>query len=722
MAMSMHPHLTGSLPAAPVASADSAASGCCPGCHCGATSGYSTAAYYSKSYQQNHQYYHQPSTVYDQPHFTATSGGWPPTESSNGYNAAGGTGSDYSNRSTSEPFTAGYGQNGGYLAPPTPTPTSSDHSYPPSVGGASAGGGGATTPSLPSDHYPPTPYSVDLNSPNSDNSIAYNTYGYESYSPHEIPDTALQDLIGETTDLLESISKDNGNNGNSTAGNQQSTINPESPSHETSSVPSVYSTESQSEKESSDENGVDLAVTAVSSASDGSETSETESEPEMPRLSIEAPLPLPSPPAHRIRKRPTKPRNFRTHNNYSAKELQETLDSACSDLFHIGEPNFRVPGYPLDRLMPEISENPENPGRESTNVRGGKLIRLVFRDNKKSRDGPPKITPETGDCLSAAKTRTDKNSRYKSISISRHGESHQQESESAYTYQCSGCLNTWPLTSVQQIYEHFSSACRSRGTAQLTRAARAQFSAFFKHFSYRVRMLVNPLTKRVTSKTVVICNACTGDTEFDLHASRDLAGNLNDHLVKEHPEIQDVLEANSATKSTAAAQVKGAAQLCYFCDRRVNDLARHMQQYEAIHSERIIAMAPCFHSKTEGEDDDFDESADEFQTECKHCGDLYSLEKRLPDWLSRAGCNSCLVALSEKKMATTSKQTAVVICQLCRQGKFGRVNQSACEECAQRVRSFRQLTDPAAGRAYVTGMLNDLVSFFLLFYSHAPLE
>ena len=56
--------------------------------------------------------------------------------------------------------------------------------------------------SLPSEHYPPTPYSVDLSSPGSSTESSATVYTNMGFVPESIP---LHELIGAADDLLESM-------------------------------------------------------------------------------------------------------------------------------------------------------------------------------------------------------------------------------------------------------------------------------------------------------------------------------------------------------------------------------------------------------------------------------------------------------------------------------------------------------------------------------------
>ena len=122
--------------------------------------------------------------------------------------------------------------------------------------------------------------------------------------------------------------------------------------------------------------------------------------------------------------------------------------------------------------------------------------------------------------------------------------------------------------------------------------------------------------------------------------------------------------------------------------------------------------------------DDEEEDDDEIDIECKHCGDFYVPDQRLPDWMSRASCHKCLVwscsnnpgesSSTSPMMSKLKKQ--VVLCQFCRQGKFGWTKScksksiSICVNCADRSEAYLKMTLGSQVENYLIGMLNQLVS------------
>ena len=234
------------------------------------------------------------------------------------------------------------------------------------------------------------------------------------------------------------------------------------------------------------------------------------------------------------------------------------------------------------------------------------------------------------------------------------------------------------------------------------------------------------LTKRIlkklicfyfhSSKTVLSCNYCP-QRDFAIEATNeDLATDIHDHLVSEHPgQVQDFDQF-----------------FCYFCDRRVHDMSRHLDEYFSIHHSRLLALATCCHQKTvkspeSPESPEFPEEEEEIESECKHCGQFYFPDKRLPDWMSRASCHKCLVWSCDEGGHTGVAKKKVVLCQYCRQGKFGWTKSSKdktisiCVNCVERSKAFFKMSEVSHVQTYVTGMLSQLVSqlfHILISYGH----
>ena len=109
------------------------------------------------------------------------------------------------------------------------------------------------------------------------------------------------------------------------------------------------------------------------------------------------------------------------------------------------------------------------------------------------------------------------------------------------------------------------------------------------------------------------------------------------------------------------------------------------------------------------EDDDED---DLIKSECKQCGQFYTPDQRLPDWMSRASCQNCLIWSCDN----AGVKNNVVFCQYCRQGKFGWVKRSKnrsvsiCVNCVDRTKAYIKMSQESHVQTYVIGMLNELVS------------
>ena len=278
-----------------------------------------------------------------------------------------------------------------------------------------------------------------------------------------------------------------------------------------------------------------------------------------------------------------------------------------------------------------------------------------------------------------------------------------QSNSSKFTFSCTCCYQSWPLRyeNIDRISQHLSLS----GTAPLLKSNRVAFSQFFQHFSYKVRLLVNPKNSTVSTKTVLTCNYCNDRTTFDLpysvipqhensgtpqhESNSDLSFQIHDHIEACHPEAI-------------------SRNFCYLCDRKVADLTRHMDEYFSIHHSRILALATCYHLNDFEKDEEMC-----VESECKKCGDIYVPDPRLPDWIARATCNKCLTWCLKSVDTVRPK---VVLCQYCRQGKLGftktsqNMSISICVNCSKMALAFQQMTDMSQCRSYVTGMLNELVS------------
>ena len=120
----------------------------------------------------------------------------------------------------------------------------------------------------------------------------------------------------------------------------------------------------------------------------------------------------------------------------------------------------------------------------------------------------------------------------------------------------------------------------------------------------------------------------------------------------------------------------------------------------------LISLFFYFFSPIWDDDDELIES------ECKQCGQIYTPDQRLPDWMSRASCQNCLIWSSDNAGA----KHKVVHCHYCRQGKYGWVkcsknrSISICLNCVDRTKAYIKMSQESHVQTYVKGMLNELVS------------
>ena len=109
---------------------------------------------------------------------------------------------------------------------------------------------------------------------------------------------------------------------------------------------------------------------------------------------------------------------------------------------------------------------------------------------------------------------------------------------------------------------------------------------------------------------------------------------------------------------------------------------------------------------------DEDDDDELIESECKQCRQFYTPDQRLPDWMSRASCQKCLIWSCDNAGA----KSKVVFCQYCRQGKFGWVkcsknrSVSICVNCVDRTKAYVKMSQESHVQTYVKGMLNELVS------------
>lgn len=272
---------------------------------------------------------------------------------------------------------------------------------------------------------------------------------------------------------------------------------------------------------------------------------------------------------------------------------------------------------------------------------------------------------------------------------------YQVTTTTGYTYHCSarGCKSSFALEDIEEICDHIG----GRGIAPLNKDLRCQLSGFFRHFAYRVRLLVNPVLRTVSTKTVVTCVNCPAEfaLEEDEKSVLSLAKQLFDHLVS----------------SVQMHQVV-SMDYCLFCDRRINarddGMSRHLAEFAGAHALRLLAMATCHPVSNNNNNNN--------KVCCKTCGDSYVIDDRLPDWMSRASCTRCLVETNKdagEAKRNKKQQLSVVLCHFCRQGKFGYTGASSstsiCVNCMETADAYGRLTNRGECDSYVSGMLNELI-------------
>ena len=234
---------------------------------------------------------------------------------------------------------------------------------------------------------------------------------------------------------------------------------------------------------------------------------------------------------------------------YDPKQLQKCLNEACEDW--LGD-SSTTPGYPLHtlsavkriKLCDDVVKNVKN--RPKTPKTGAKQVKLSWTPRTPctpSRTPSPPRTPYTLGSTPYTPSRTpsppplaspasnyeenevmpclesfDKSSQVKTIRLTfdvcdekqRHITQTKTEASSlelqggplqggpkksseGFRFSCSNCHESWPLNQTRKIAQHMS-----KGTAPLTKAIRTVFSSLFKHWSYKVRLLVNPQSYTVS--------------------------------------------------------------------------------------------------------------------------------------------------------------------------------------------------------------------------------
>ena len=92
--------------------------------------------------------------------------------------------------------------------------------------------------------------------------------------------------------------------------------------------------------------------------------------------------------------------------------------------------------------------------------------------------------------------------KVKTIRLTFDSTSHTSQSQLNFSFVCSSCPQTWPLEDSASISAHFA----QHGTAPLIKPHRLAFSSLYQYYTYKVKLLVNPMNRQVSSKTFLSCN------------------------------------------------------------------------------------------------------------------------------------------------------------------------------------------------------------------------
>ena len=274
-----------------------------------------------------------------------------------------------------------------------------------------------------------------------------------------------------------------------------------------------------------------------------------------------------------------------------------------------------------------------------------------------------------------------------------------KDAKEPFDFICLSCPTKFPMTrdSVEAIAEHVAAGFFN---------ANAKCSAIFTKFAQRVKLVVNEAKRTVSVNTVLICLPC--GKEFDVIKDGErVIEEMLDHLKIAH----SFKEHN----------------FCYFCDRRVSDMASHMSdsRFTAPHHRRLSALLTCGCVNLPAVWSENNNKA-AANWRCSTCNESHTPHPALPDWLSKTICVSCItstVASVSAAMKQKNQRRSVVLCSFCKQGKFGHTlntagrksstSSSVCVNCFDLLDAFRLQLLVDAGRQecrnYVCGMLNELV-------------
>ena len=259
-----------------------------------------------------------------------------------------------------------------------------------------------------------------------------------------------------------------------------------------------------------------------------------------------------------------------------------------------------------------------------------------------------------------------------------------EKSENVPTFSCGQCSEVFNMSSQEDIEQ----VCHHVAVGIVGGSAKS-FSAFFRYFRFRVKLLVKPFggqvcRPKISAETVVACAQCPS-VDFKL---TDNIGIIN-HL-------EECCQKNG---------IKLLPNFCIFCDCRVQNYRQHLTDCVDVHFKRLQAMSTfgCIR-QTESQT---------MSNVCKLCRKSYqNSDPRLPEWLTASTCDDCILSTAQNIDKKSSK-TQVIFCNFCRQGKygFGILNSaSICVDCFDIFDAFKTVKNGMECFSYVRGMLNELVS------------
>ena len=259
-----------------------------------------------------------------------------------------------------------------------------------------------------------------------------------------------------------------------------------------------------------------------------------------------------------------------------------------------------------------------------------------------------------------------------------------KKSENVPTFSCGQCSEVFNMSSQEDIEQ----VCHHVAVGIVGGSAKS-FSAFFRYFRFRVKLLVKPVGRQVcrpkiSAETVVACAQCP-DVEFRLNENIGIVNHL-----------EECCQKNG---------IKFLPNFCIFCDCRVQNYPHHLTDCVEVHLKRLQAMSTlgCIR-QTE---------IQAVSNVCKLCRKSYrNSDPRLPEWLTATTCDDCILSTAQNIDKNSSK-TQVIFCNFCRQGKygFGILNSaSICVDCFDIFDAFKTIKNGMECISYVRGMLNELVS------------